>query len=72
MKLKKITASLIVSGAVLSSPLIVNAQTTTTPVDQLEDEMAKLTDVYDEVVPVAIGATAFSIGMILIKRIAFS
>ena len=43
MKLKKIAASLIVSGAVLSSPLIVNAQTTTTPVDQLEDEMAKLT-----------------------------
>ena len=45
---------------------------TTTPVDQLESEMDKLTDVYDDVVPVAIGAAAFSIGMVLVKRIAFS
>ncbi len=44
----------------------------TTPVDQLEAEMDKLTDVYDDVVPVAIGAAAFSIGMVLVKRIAFS
>lgn len=44
----------------------------TTPVDDLEAEMDKLTDVYDDVVPVAIGAAAFSIGMVLIKRVAFS
>lgn len=43
-----------------------------TPVDDLEAEMDKLTDVYDDVVPVAIGAAAFSIGMVLIKRVAFS
>ena len=45
---------------------------TVTPVDQLESEMDKLTDVYDDIVPVAIGAAGFSIGMVLIKRIAFS
>lgn len=45
---------------------------TVTPVDQLETEMDKLTDVYDDIVPVAIGAAAFSIGMVLVKRIAFS
>ena len=57
-------------GLLLISPAAF-AQTTT-PVDDLETEMAKLTDIYDNVVPVAVGAAAFGIGMILIKRIAFS
>lgn len=71
MKLKNAVSIFLIVGSFLVVPKIVNAQTTT-PVDQLETEMLKLNDVYDDVVPVAIGAAAFSIGMILIKRIAFS
>ena len=71
MKFKKTASGLLIAGAVVSAPVVVNAQAVT-PVDQLETEMDKLSDVYDDVVPVAIGAAAFSIGMILIKRIAFS
>lgn len=43
-----------------------------TPLDDLEVEMAKMEDVYDNITPVAIGAAAFSVGMIIIKRVAFS
>ena len=71
MKLKKFTSSFLITSALVASPVVVNAQVAT-PVDQLETEMDKLSDVYDDIVPVAIGAAAFSIGMILIKRIAFS
>ena len=71
MNFKKITSGFLISSALVASPVVVNAQVAT-PVDQLETEMDKLSDVYDDIVPVAIGAAAFSIGMILIKRIAFS
>lgn len=72
MKFKKLASSFLVVGVILSAPIAVRADEGATPVDQLETEMLKLNDVYDDIVPVAIGAAAFSIGMILIKRIAFS
>ena len=67
--------STVVAGSVLALGVVaiapkVNAQTT--PVDQLKTEVNKLSDVYDQVLPVAIGAMAFSIGAVIIKRIAFS
>jgi hypothetical protein len=61
-------ASLLVTSLALTSPVLAQ----TTPVDQLETETEKLNDVYDSIVPVAVGAAVFAIGMILIKRIAFS
>ena len=64
-------SSFLISFALVAPPVVVSAQVAT-PVDQLETEMNKLNDVYDDIVPVAIGAAAFSIGMILIKRITFS
>lgn len=48
------------------------AEESSTPVDQLEDEIAKISDTYDVVVPVAVGSAVFGVGMILIKRIAYS
>lgn len=44
----------------------------TTPVDTLKTETGKLTGVYDAVVPLAIGSSVFSIGMLLLKRVAFA
>lgn len=67
--LKKAVFSAAVVGTLAIAP---SAFAQTTPVDQLETEMDKLSDVYDDLVPVAIGAAAFSVGMILVKRIAFS
>ena len=73
-KIKKIASSSLIALALVGGGAVaVNGQTATeTPVDKLENEMDKLSDVYDDIVPVAIGAAAFSIGMVLIKRIAFS
>ncbi len=69
----KHTKKLLFSAALLASLAISpSAFAKDTPVDQLEQEMDKLSDVYDDLVPVAIGAAAFSIGMVLVKRIAFS
>lgn len=71
-KAKKLIFAVAVLGS-LSVASSASAQLgSNTPVDQLETEMDKLTDVYDDLVPVAIGAAAFSVGMILVKRIAFS
>lgn len=44
----------------------------TTAVDQLKTEAAKVSGIYDDVVPVAVGSIVFSIGAIIIKRVAFS
>ena len=44
----------------------------TSPIDILETEVAKVSDVYDVLVPVAFGANVFSIAMILIKYVAFA
>ena len=69
----KHTKKIIFSAALLASLAVApSAFAKDTPVDQLEAEMDKLSDVYDDLVPVAIGAAAFSIGMVLVKRIAFS
>ncbi len=72
----KISTKKILFGAIILGNLIVPveslAQDATSPVDELETEVAKLDDIYDDVLPVAIGSMAFSIGAVIIKRIAFS
>lgn len=66
--LKKLVLPALVVTAVVFSPLNADA----TPVDDLETEAAKVTDVYAAVVPVAVGAAVFGIGMAIIKRVAFA
>lgn len=44
----------------------------TTAVDDLKTEADKLDDVYAAVVPMAVASIVFSIGAMLIKRIAFA
>lgn len=53
-------------------PMAAFAEGTVTPVDTLKTETGKLTTVYDSVIPVAVGSLVFSIGAVLVKRIAFS
>ena len=60
--------SVLTAGLVLCS----GAYAQNSPIDDLETETAKLTDVYDSIVPVAVGAAVFSVGMMMIKRVAFS
>lgn len=69
--MKKTLATAAFLGALTFAPAAF-AQSAETPLDDLETEMAKMEDVYDNITPVAIGAAAFSIGMIIIKRVAFS
>lgn len=64
--------SRIALGSALALSLTTSVVAQTTPVDDLEAETTKLTDVYDDIVPVAVGAAVFGIGMALIKRVAFS
>ena len=61
-----LTSSLVVTT---SSPSLAQA---INPIDTLETEVAKLSDVYDTIVPVAVGATVFAMGMLLIKRVAYA
>jgi len=60
--LSGLTAAIVVASPVLA----------TSPIDDLQTETDKLSDVYDDIVPVAVGAAVFSIGMMMIKRVAFS
>lgn len=68
---KKILIGAIILGS-LALPVKSFAQDSNSPIDELETEVAKLDDIYDDVLPVAIGSMAFSIGAVIIKRIAFS
>jgi hypothetical protein len=59
---------LLAGGLFLSSPV----GATTTAVDKLSTEAEKVAGIYDDIVPVAVGSIVFSIGAMLVKRIAFS
>lgn len=73
MKLKqKIAIGLCSATLVLGGALGAQAQTATSPVDDLITETDKLDGIYDTVLPVAVGAMAFAMGAGILKRVAYA
>lgn len=76
MSISKKVASgvgLTLGGLVLSLGIAASAHAEgTTAIDELETEAAKVTGVYDSVLPLAIGSSIFGVGMVMLKRIAFA
>ena len=70
-KPNKYTLAALSTGLFVATPSLVTAQSST-PIDVFETEVLKLSDIYDVLVPVAVGAMVFSMGALLAKRIVFA
>lgn len=65
-------AAAAVSASVMMAVSPAFAEESTSPIDELKTETAKVGGIFDALVGPAVGSTVFAIGAVLVKRIAFS
>lgn len=76
MKLSKLTKNHVYFLSILAGTVLLFASAGPSnaagAIEELETQVSAIEGIYDEIVPVAVGATVFGIGSKLVKRVAFS